>query len=87
MKIANQLCAEFGVKLDASVAYGDSMFDAHIFAAVPVAVAVNADHHLSELATTPTRGAICGRHTNWCDSCRSSRHRGTGVRDGPEIQG
>jgi phosphoserine phosphatase len=51
VKIANRLCAEFGVGLDACVAYGDSMSDAEIFAAVPVTVAVNADHHLTGLAT------------------------------------
>ncbi|MFD6338334.1 HAD family hydrolase [Streptomyces sp. NPDC060131] len=51
VKIANRLCAEFGVSLDGCVAYGDSMSDAEIFAAVPRAVAVNADHHLSGLAT------------------------------------
>ncbi|MFJ2673907.1 HAD family hydrolase [Streptomyces sp. NPDC087525] len=51
VKIANRLCAEFGVSLDDCVAYGDSMSDAEIFAAVPRAVAVNADHHLSGLAT------------------------------------
>lgn len=57
VKIANQLCAEFEVKLDHCVAYGDSISDAHIFAAVPVAVAVNADHHLSELATHAYTGS------------------------------
>lgn len=51
VKIADRLCAEFGVGLDGCVAYGDSMSDAEIFAAVPAAVAVNADHHLSGLAT------------------------------------
>ncbi|MEV6395328.1 HAD-IB family phosphatase [Streptomyces sp. NPDC051907] len=51
VKIANRLCAEFGVGLDTCVAYGDSMSDAEIFAAVPTTVAVNADHHLSGLAT------------------------------------
>lgn len=51
VKIADRLCAEFGVELDDCVAFGDSMSDAEIFAAVPVAVAVNADHHLSGLAT------------------------------------
>ncbi|MFB9515526.1 HAD family hydrolase [Streptomyces purpureus] len=51
VKIADRLCAEFGVTLDDCVAYGDSMSDAEIFAAVPQAVAVNADHHLSGLAT------------------------------------
>ncbi|RDG37204.1 HAD family hydrolase [Streptomyces corynorhini] len=51
VKIANQLCAEFGVGMDDCVAYGDSMSDADIFAVVPRSVAVNADHHLSGLAT------------------------------------
>lgn len=51
VKIANRLCAEFGVGLDACVAYGDSMSDAEIFATVPVTVAVNADRHLVGLAT------------------------------------
>ncbi|MFE7128133.1 HAD family hydrolase [Streptomyces sp. NPDC057617] len=51
VKVANRLCAEFGVGLDDCVAYGDSMSDAEIFAVVPRAVAVNADHHLSGLAT------------------------------------
>ncbi|MDN3297776.1 HAD-IB family phosphatase [Streptomyces ficellus] len=51
VKIANQLCAGLGVELDECVAYGDSMSDAEIFATVPVAVAINADHHLSGLAT------------------------------------
>ncbi|MEE1754332.1 HAD family hydrolase [Streptomyces sp. SP18CS02] len=51
VKIADRLCAEFGVELDECLAYGDSMSDAEIFATVPVAVAINADHHLSGLAT------------------------------------
>ncbi|MFJ1748934.1 HAD family hydrolase [Streptomyces sp. NPDC088116] len=51
VKITNRLCAEFGVGLDDCVAYGDSMSDADLFAMVPRAVAVNADHHLAGLAT------------------------------------
>ncbi|MGW3623142.1 HAD family hydrolase [Streptomyces sp. NPDC000880] len=51
VKIAAALCAEFGVGLDACVAYGDSMSDAEIFTVVPTTVAMNADHHLSGLAT------------------------------------
>jgi hypothetical protein len=49
VKIENRLCAELGVELDECVAYGDSMSDAEIFAAVPVAVAINVGHHLSGL--------------------------------------
>jgi phosphoserine phosphatase len=51
VKIADELCAELGVGLDACVAYGDSMSDAEIFTVVPTTVAMNADHHLSGLAT------------------------------------
>lgn len=51
VKIANRLCAEFGVGLDQCVAYGDSMSDTELFTVVPCAVAVNADHHLAGLAT------------------------------------
>jgi phosphoserine phosphatase len=56
VKIANQLCGEFGVGLDACVAYGDSMSDAEIFASVPTTVTVNADHHLLGLATCAYTG-------------------------------
>ncbi|MFD7937844.1 hydrolase, partial [Streptomyces sp. NPDC059755] len=46
-----RLCAEFGVTRDDCVAYGDSLSDKDLFAAVPVSVAVNSDHHLAGLAT------------------------------------
>lgn len=51
VRIADELCARFGVRLDDCVAFGDSMSDAALFASVPRAVAVNADHHLAGLAT------------------------------------
>ncbi|MER8000137.1 MULTISPECIES: HAD family hydrolase [unclassified Streptomyces] len=57
VKIANRLCAEFGVGLDDCVAYGDSMSDAEIFAVVPRSVAVNADHHLAGLSTHTYSGS------------------------------
>ncbi|MEU1891020.1 HAD family hydrolase [Streptomyces pristinaespiralis] len=50
VEIAGRLCTGFGLRLDDCVAYGDSMSDAAIFAAVPTAVAVNADHHVAGLA-------------------------------------
>ncbi|MEU0524881.1 HAD family hydrolase [Streptomyces niveus] len=56
VRIANELCARFGVRLEDCVAFGDSMSDAAIFASVPRAVAVNADHHLAGLATHTYRG-------------------------------
>ncbi|SCK14416.1 Phosphoserine phosphatase [Streptomyces sp. WMMB 322] len=51
VRIADELCAEFGVSRNECVAYGDSMSDAALFAAVPVSVAVNADSHVRDLAT------------------------------------
>ncbi|MEU6590935.1 HAD-IB family phosphatase [Streptomyces sp. NPDC046881] len=49
--IADRLCAEFGVTRADCVAYGDSSSDRELFAVVPVSVAVNADAHLTGLAT------------------------------------
>ncbi|MET7575597.1 haloacid dehalogenase-like hydrolase [Streptomyces sp. NPDC005492] len=49
--IADRLCGEFGVTRADCVAYGDSMSDKDLFGAVPISVAVNADQHLSGLAT------------------------------------
>ncbi|MFF7050945.1 HAD family hydrolase [Streptomyces griseorubiginosus] len=49
--IADRLCAEFGVTRADCIAYGDSSSDRDLFGAVPVSVAVNADHHLSEIST------------------------------------
>ncbi|GAA2064846.1 hypothetical protein GCM10009801_09780 [Streptomyces albiaxialis] len=51
VKIARELCAEFGIPATECVAYGDSLSDAELFAEVPVSVAVNADHHVRELAS------------------------------------
>ncbi|MEV6113385.1 haloacid dehalogenase-like hydrolase [Streptomyces sp. NPDC052109] len=49
--VADRLCMEFGVARADCVAYGDSLSDKDLFAAVPVSVAVNADAHLAGLAT------------------------------------
>jgi len=49
--VADRLCQEFGVARVDCVAYGDSLSDKDLFGAVPVSVAVNADCHLSGLAT------------------------------------
>ncbi|MGW3095816.1 HAD family hydrolase [Streptomyces sp. NPDC001102] len=51
VEIADRLCAEFGVTRDDCVAYGDSLSDRDLFGVVPVSVAVNADSHLTGLAT------------------------------------
>lgn len=49
--IADALCERYGVERADCVAYGDSMSDASLFAAVPTSVSVNGDHHVSEMAT------------------------------------
>jgi phosphoserine phosphatase len=49
--LADELCARYGLSRADCVAYGDSMSDAVLFAAVPTSVAVNGDHHVSGLAT------------------------------------
>ncbi|MFG3662254.1 HAD family hydrolase [Streptomyces sp. NPDC047706] len=49
--IADRLCREFGVTRADCVAYGDSSSDLELFGVVPVSVAVNADRHLTGLAT------------------------------------
>ncbi|MEV5509158.1 HAD family hydrolase [Streptomyces orinoci] len=51
VRITDELCARYGLGRADCVAYGDSMSDAALFAAVPVSVAVNADHHVRDLAT------------------------------------
>lgn len=51
VRIADRLCAEFGVTRADCIAYGDSLSDMDLFAAVPISVAVNADRRLSGLAT------------------------------------
>ncbi|MDX3096446.1 HAD-IB family phosphatase [Streptomyces sp. ME19-03-3] len=48
---ADELCARYGVSRRDCVAYGDSLSDTALFAAVPVSVAVNGDHHVSGLAS------------------------------------
>lgn len=57
VRIADELCARFGVSRSECVAYGDSMSDAALFAAVPRSVAVNADGHVRHLATAEYEGA------------------------------
>ncbi|MEU7638636.1 HAD family hydrolase [Streptomyces sp. NPDC039016] len=51
VRITDDLCARYGLTREDCVAYGDSMSDVELFAVVPKSVAVNADHHVSDLAT------------------------------------
>ncbi|GGO86319.1 hypothetical protein GCM10012280_22150 [Wenjunlia tyrosinilytica] len=53
---ADELCATFGVGRERCVAYGDSLSDAPLFQALRTSVAVNADHHVRELATFAYNG-------------------------------
>ncbi|WP_087927215.1 HAD family hydrolase [Streptomyces albireticuli] len=50
VRVTDELCAEYGLTRADCVAYGDSMSDARLFSVVPVSVAVNADHHVSDIA-------------------------------------
>jgi phosphoserine phosphatase len=54
--IADRLCEQFGVRRADCVAYGDSSSDRDLFGAVPISVAVNADRHLSDVATHSYKG-------------------------------
>lgn len=56
VKIAERLCAQFGVTWKDCVAYGDSRTDADLFGVVPVSVAVNASPQLVEMATHAYQG-------------------------------
>ncbi|MGW8556147.1 HAD family hydrolase [Streptomyces tubercidicus] len=51
VRIADELCLRYGLTRADCVAYGDSLSDTELFAAVPWSVAVNADHHVSDLAS------------------------------------
>ncbi|GAA5613132.1 hydrolase [Streptomyces platensis] len=51
VRIADELCVRYGLTRADCVAYGDSLSDTELFAAVPRSVAVNADHHVSDLAS------------------------------------
>ncbi|GHF42933.1 hypothetical protein GCM10010218_25190 [Streptomyces mashuensis] len=56
VRIADELCGRYGLGRADCVAYGDSMSDARLFGVVPVSVAVNADHHVRDIATHAYRG-------------------------------
>lgn len=51
VKITDELCAKLGISRADCVAYGDSLSDGELFAAVPTSVAVNADQRLTALAS------------------------------------
>ncbi|MGP8300469.1 HAD family hydrolase [Streptomyces inhibens] len=51
VRIADELCTTYGLTRADCVAYGDSMSDTELFAVLPQSVAMNADHHVSDLAS------------------------------------
>lgn len=56
VRIVDELRARHGLPPSRCVAYGDSMSDAPLFRRLAKTVAVNADHHLAELAAVSYRG-------------------------------
>jgi phosphoserine phosphatase len=56
IRIVEEMCGRYALSRSRCVAYGDSMSDAPLFRHLTKTVAVNADHHLVELATLGYRG-------------------------------
>ncbi|MET9244130.1 haloacid dehalogenase-like hydrolase [Nonomuraea sp. NPDC003709] len=56
VRIADSTRARLGLGREQCLAYGDSMSDAPLFRHLPHTVAVNADHHLADLAALDYRG-------------------------------
>jgi phosphoserine phosphatase len=56
VRIVDDLLARHDVPASRCVAYGDSLSDGPLFAHLTATVAVNADHHLENRATTSYRG-------------------------------
>lgn len=57
VRIVNEMCEQYDLSHSRCVAYGDSMSDAPLFRQLTRTIAVNADHHLAELATLSYRGS------------------------------
>jgi phosphoserine phosphatase len=55
-RLAARFCEEHSFRLRDAVAYGDSMSDVLLFREVGVRIAVNADHHLADLADVAIDG-------------------------------
>lgn len=55
-RLAAAFCNTHGLQLHDAVAYGDSMSDVFLFREVGVRIAVNADHHLADLADVTIHG-------------------------------
>lgn len=51
VRVVDEMCERYDVSRSQCVGYGDSMSDAPLFRQLTKTVAVNADHHLTDLAT------------------------------------
>jgi phosphoserine phosphatase len=56
VRVVKETCRRYGLSRSRCVAYGDSMSDAPLFRWLTKTVAVNADHHLAELAALSYHG-------------------------------
>ncbi|MFL6052224.1 MAG: HAD family hydrolase [Actinoallomurus sp.] len=56
VRVVAEMCERYGLSHAECVAYGDSMSDAPLFRRLTRTVAVNADHHLADLAALSYRG-------------------------------
>ena len=56
MRVVEEICEQYDLAYSRCVAYGESSYDAPLFRRLTKTVAVNADHHLAELATLSYRG-------------------------------
>ena len=57
VRIVREMCSRHGLSPTRCVAYGDSMSDAPLFRQLTKTIAVNADHHLAELAALSYHGS------------------------------
>lgn len=55
-RLAAEFCQTHGLQLRDAVAYGDSVSDVFLFREVSLRIAVNADHHLADLADVTIHG-------------------------------
>jgi phosphoserine phosphatase len=57
VRVVGEMCSRHGLSRSQCVAYGDSMSDAPLFRQLAKTVAVNADHHLADIATLSYQGS------------------------------
>ena len=57
VRVVRKLCADYAIERECCVAYGDSLSDAPLFKYLDATVAVNADDHLTSIASAIFRGS------------------------------